>query len=55
MFGQLLNAFFKFDFDSVSVWKCRPHSVCWPRANHLLIMSPRRRGHHAVYGEKCVT
>lgn len=41
-------------------WACLcrsvgPVCVCWLRANHLLIMSPWLRGHHAVHGEKCVT
>lgn len=40
---------------NVSVWERRASvCVCWLWANHLLIMSPWRRGHHAMYGEKGV-
>lgn len=41
---------------SVCVWeRWASVCVCWLGANHLLIMSPWWRGHHAMYGEKCET
>lgn len=44
----------------VSVWGCWASLcvcvyVCWHGANHLLIMSPWRRGQHAMYGGKSET